>query len=871
MAKFTQDIRQTQDPNYVNMSRGIDAPPPNRSYEYLFKGLANVGKGLVDAIDEGIQTKARQEVDTKYNALWGDMGVDVALANQDPLNLDRSTTGGPTGARGVEVRTDEAQQGNPGGLPGENPPAGIARTGHDMERLRAAFDDGRLSPTYYYTRAEAIARQLRSRYPGYEEVVDQLIKSKLGVTPANELRKSLLNDLEMAERKRASGADDLVKFARSKGADVQPDWWERYGKGQPYSMEETAHYVARRERERADTNDVKSQLELRRKQGENVKEDALAAFTGQAGQLVTRIIGDTMLVLEGQQGGDIFRQISQAVSMGKPLSEQDRQQFEAVFNNTQTKIELALDDIAKQMKNGVSYEMLIGDRTKLEDAKKMAMTRLETMRKSLVDGNFGLLSANARAIKAIGESDTLRALLDKNDFWRKLQVIQNLGGSQVAQYWLSQQGNLGSLDAALKNLFLSRLMTEDASLMKQFEELQRETERKIKSGDKNPNLNREVINQGLAILKDPNTPAQIAEQMAKNIFGPENRGFLRRYKGQMDLFNLMVSPEMTTRMQALGGESWKNYVSWIGDSFQMAHKQTFDNFNKNVENNPGFKVTRDEATGLYRFETGLAPNRKPPPGMDSAIRMMQSSVNEVNNALTQVLDILKKDGKGPQELFNTLDAAGMGLPNVPQPKTEKKSEAPANRSLAFAPVDLDEMGASVIQANLTTGGMPLRSNAADRSTDPVLSTATPIQRAFLNAVAGGESAGAYNIRFTPRGGAFFDSYEQHPGIFEKRADGRKSSAAGRYQFVKSTWDALGGGEFTPERQDEMALKYAALKYKGETGRDLWKDLEEDGLTNQIMDALAPTWEAFYKNKRTHAKRFWSSLARYEKENGEVDI
>jgi len=130
--------------------------------------------------------------------------------------------------------------------------------------------------------------------------------------------------------------------------------------------------------------------------------------------------------------------------------------------------------------------------------------------------------------------------------------------------------------------------------------------------------------------------------------------------------------------------------------------------------------------------------------------------------------------------------------------------------------------------------------------DPVSADLTPQQRGLLNAIAAPESAGAYNIRYTPRGGATFAGFDAHPGVYEPGPAG-PSSAAGRYQFTKTTWDRMGGGAFTPENQDRRALALASEDYKARTGRDLMGDLSANGFTPEIAQALGPTWRGLIDN------------------------
>lgn len=152
-------------------------------------------------------------------------------------------------------------------------------------------------------------------------------------------------------------------------------------------------------------------------------------------------------------------------------------------------------------------------------------------------------------------------------------------------------------------------------------------------------------------------------------------------------------------------------------------------------------------------------------------------------------------------------------------------------------------------------GRPYKTN------DPVSEDMPAEARAFLNATSGGESGGLYNIRYTPKGGALFDDLTSHPGIFEDGPHG-KSSAAGRYMFTLTTWNRMGGGEFSPRNQDHRAWKLAQQDYRRNTGRDLLGDLQEGGLNEKILSALSPTWAAFNHNRPRHIATYNDSLLRF---------
>ena len=163
----------------------------------------------------------------------------------------------------------------------------------------------------------------------------------------------------------------------------------------------------------------------------------------------------------------------------------------------------------------------------------------------------------------------------------------------------------------------------------------------------------------------------------------------------------------------------------------------------------------------------------------------------------------------------------------------------------------------------TVGETGVTSAIVDQQSGRVVSTADVSmsiqERALLDTIAKWESPD-YNT-IVGKGGKFTD-FSDHPRVFGTP----DSTAAGRYQFTKTTWDDELKNynrenpnsqikDFSPISQDRMALYLAKKRYKANTGRDLSEDLiappeNFDGLMKAGLGYAGQgsflTWEAFKK-------------------------
>lgn len=133
------------------------------------------------------------------------------------------------------------------------------------------------------------------------------------------------------------------------------------------------------------------------------------------------------------------------------------------------------------------------------------------------------------------------------------------------------------------------------------------------------------------------------------------------------------------------------------------------------------------------------------------------------------------------------------------------------------------------------------SGAIGLTAAPAPDVAARNERAFLDMIAYAEgTSGPHGYR-TLFGGGLFDDFADHPRRLIPFTNGRgerlNSSAAGRYQFLRKTWDSLAKNlalsDFGPANQDRAALEL--IRQRGAL-----KDVQAGRIATAIAK-IAPIW------------------------------
>lgn len=529
MAPFNPDAgvdeRQTRDQTGVSRGTGT-----NRAFESLFKGLGDAIGGAATVADTAI--KDRIERDAMY---------------------------------GFESQNDEFYASS------DTAPPELIRSGEGLQKLADAHAQGRLTQEYYYGRLAATLKGLRSRYPGYEREVDQIVQSVTGVRPANAYRDALWSSAESLRREQASSAGKFDSWASTKENSeilgiLYPDFFSNPEK---YASEDAKNRI------RADVSQYQGRLRMAEDYDKLQSSDKKVSLQ-QAGKLFSTvvngyIVGGSEAVGVGQP--DVHNMIQSALSDGT-IDQDEKERIMGFLSQIKAKAMVDIRDRAGKSDWAASFTS--AEVNSLVDEAIKPITEMENL----------VSSDNVSGAVRIAERN--KAMTDQANFEmyqrfpelatvQALRRISEVGADTVVQQMIEdQKGGTNFLNSILGK-DLSEGVISGTVTMDQV------SERVSSAAGKTEKEKEALLNQTLststAVLASPDVSPEIRSQTVRSVYADNldktwsvvsdetgSTGVSQR----MRLFSKMFSPQITKEIAALDDpEMMRIYSAAAADKFQQ--------------------------------------------------------------------------------------------------------------------------------------------------------------------------------------------------------------------------------------------------------------------------------------------------------------
>lgn len=608
MAVFNPQIQPTQDPNYLNYARVVEAPTPRPVIEDKSTGMALTtaatgiegAVSLVDtAIKKGIQDKAYAAVDPIRDDFTAGLEKLKGNLDQGIIPAPVQAVGGPTASR--SILDSNAMMDEP------DLPAGLESGLDRINQLAAAKAAGsvKLNDTQYAKDTLSVAKQLRAQYgTGYREYIDSEVSKASGLPVANSYYQNMLQDINRQLNQMGKTKDDVATMME-KNSDVpnMGTYYQKYNAGDP-TITKTMIF-----QKINDWNNLKGQQQIdaaaRAEGSDNLatkQRDATASYTKLAQGHVDMYMKD-MINLSGMSGlGDTMKYF-QDVQAGLHPEATSTEIKQRVYQ-----LQAYRQGIDLQLTNmGRDVDPLIGGDATAK-IRKNVLGPLDDLIKLSNDKDGSPAMFHLHMIDGMKADDQYSWLTskDKGALSRQFMVGRAIMGETYAPTWIgeivSKPGPDGKpLDWPIQKAFQQEALSSVTPVIdKRGQPVPRYMKDAIQHGKEvdvdNANYFGKVVGL-VSNVADPRMPMQMKDNLIKWAFDPKhNAGVLDELKmdyidptsglpvpGKYSALKILSAPAVTNAVRETAKvhpENYSMYKSTIEGEFGTLYRNDVNDLNK---------------------------------------------------------------------------------------------------------------------------------------------------------------------------------------------------------------------------------------------------------------------------------------------------
>ncbi len=503
MSEFNPQIQDTGIPDSSNVSQG---PGVNRTFETLFSGLTQTAENVLQIRD----TKTKMDIEDDAQSMFGDVNNEF----------------------------------------GVSAPEGVTDGLDQIQVLQNALEQGKISEVNYYGRLATLSKQMRSRYPGYESVVDSTIQSVTGTRPANAYRDAIFSQISQAQES-ASSEDKFQRqyLKENEGivAATMPDYLTNPDK---YSFQQVQATVAQYKGQEEKINSQTKQLQLM--SSTNQFNETLA--TKSVSQDFTFITQSVLTRAVNANDPSYQERINTFVAKGGGTPEETNQ-FIGTISEAETLLRQQL--LTRGRTEYVAHGILTNEQ--LNKAVDDAMYPLKEAKKAVLGGDFTLASKYA-TINKIVQDKAVADLFENNPDIRVGSGLTTISQSLGAEWFTEKRDSIfGQINDAqtqtLADEVAGQVMQGDPTKIDQA----------VKKGD--AKLTRATLNSSFNALTNANIDEKQVSNIVKSLFGPQATDWMdRRIVDPSDmesLYTKFLNPKVTQAIFTKGSkEDQDAYFMW---------------------------------------------------------------------------------------------------------------------------------------------------------------------------------------------------------------------------------------------------------------------------------------------------------------------
>lgn len=604
----------------MNWSRGQMA---DTSKGDAMRGMADLlGQGI-KAADTAFKIEAREQVTAAIDKVRNESGVDDALK----LNAAQS---------------------------GQDVPPDLAQAVERIQMLREGKKAGTMPDTQYYAKMESAVREIRARFGGYRDYIDNVVKDVAGVDPANALRRSLMENIRAGQNTDQARLEKEMTEARNLGEPGRIVA-ERIANGNPMTWPEiyalNSNYTARVKKNEY----IRSTIETDKMIGDANKRDAFDKANKEVTVNLAAALNGTLQSQKIEYTDLVARLRSQPPGM--PIAPEDEAKLRSLGAAINSGLKADVERTLSQgTKDNPSWNEKLNDPESIARIRKQAHDFIDAISQDVTDNKMGLTAVNVGLIDAINNSDKLN-MYSQNEVLRRVKVLREAGGDSFVSAYMFRAGQTGqlisSIDATMNGMTLGNLLSGDpnASLKQEFQAR--------KTQGTTPQQDKVLIDTVVdAASGDKILDPKAHGRLMIGLFGQNNSDFISQVNPDQRhaVFSRMTSPEMAAKARELGEKVdpsiWANYRSWVLKNSKELYQQDWNAAQVIQANRENQNLVWNPHTFQLSLAQGPANGGVITNATESILGGPSGQIKDnINRANAAVVTMLKAQGASP-ELIN---------------------------------------------------------------------------------------------------------------------------------------------------------------------------------------------------------------------------
>lgn len=668
MAEINVGVNKTNDPSYLGASQGTDraslqplASVPDLSTKTVtpdyqanttagkaVKGIGDLGEAAIKLTDAVIQQKADDTLTSGLEKIRNEFGVAAAAKMGAEDNAGRTS-----------LQAD-----------GPAVPVAVNRLGNRLEGLTEQYNQGGLSNSAFYAKAEAFVREVKTQYKGYDKEIDSLVATKLGVTPANALRSSILSDVTELQKKVQSLQDKRTTWEHSKMAAITEAYGPNYFTQPKPPMAEVEAKVARIEARDADVAARRAALGLRTDMNKAASDDA-ADFATRTGSLLSQQGVNGLTNSMGIKGTQDLKDYLDGVrnNTRQAPTADEAQTLKGVFAQAKAQITNAYH---QQMNTPTSPNStstpasILRDQTQYDAGLKVALSGITNIEDGLLNEKHGVVGFTAAYNKDV-VNDASRRLLTAHPDSSTLAAIPKVWGDNALSTMFASNMLLGEGMTVLRAAGLGHTANGKPAI-----EFMKTATKDDPSGVANWEFLQNTVS---AITKPEKVDPSLTANAVKTLYGEGNMTAMQAYmsnpKAQFQFFSDATSPDVTKAMAKRSTAEQNMYTNWAERSFASVFQRQASDINQGYNDaaakgrielafNPKsetFEYVPKKLSMVEKLQENLSGR---PPGLPTGAA--NATLAPLNTAIKNMKEVLKLEGKSTTD-FLRITLPQMALPN----------------------------------------------------------------------------------------------------------------------------------------------------------------------------------------------------------------